>query len=608
MCFIWWIIFEARKNKCYMIIVYFTSHLIWRASICQLRNLHFQNSFYTRGDIVGCLRGVGPLKPHVYSRGGTRILERRMLPFLHVGVCMLSAFGKCMALLWQLFLVVGPDYMLMRSFLSRVRSITTDFGTERLLSNLGDVFHSFCRSVGISIPLGALVGTRIFPRALHAPGWRHSCDGIIKRSLSCGCKWFPWFLDRLKNVISFLRESMSDISEELCLNGKSQLADVLGSVSLENFAKWRWCTCYAVVSSLSDIWDTFCLVFPTLQFVRKLKANASRIPKVRSAVFDEDFTRHLAFVYWFTKHMTRLLNWAGSCICHQAEFLAGKSVSCDRKGRLLPIASTYLDESLRCMLDEGNAFTSYTFNNCSDEVLASYQSCARLGYATGKVKFEYLNLPPYSFARLGQPGVQQSILKFWNSKPLDHHHVATIEVMSEGSPSRSVFDALGDTISDTIPEPLGGLCNSVKDIPLDDNICEGPHAAAKRWGEQTRAASFPWIASCVRLEQNLADVNNIALVSNDDDLQRVWSSYQQVLQVKTRADYRNRPKRMSRKKLLAAVYRLPTMIHSVDADEDMVFYNGIDDPLNIRIILQAICVCELNEYEVYVHAFIVSYM
>ena len=101
---------------------------------------------------------------------GVMHMERRLMPFLHIALGMLSAEGKMMALLWQIFLLVGPVYYDLRFFLSRVRSICTDFGTERLLANQSDMLDKFCSEVGIPIPLDAPRLDRTFPCALQAPG------------------------------------------------------------------------------------------------------------------------------------------------------------------------------------------------------------------------------------------------------------------------------------------------------------------------------------------------------------------------------------------------------------------------------------------------------
>ena len=57
-------------------------------------------------------------------------LRRWLLPCLAVGPNFMDTLGKTMPLLWQIFLIAGPRFDHIRSFLWRVRSITTDMGVE----------------------------------------------------------------------------------------------------------------------------------------------------------------------------------------------------------------------------------------------------------------------------------------------------------------------------------------------------------------------------------------------------------------------------------------------------------------------------------------------
>ena len=51
---------------------------------------------------------------------------------------MLDARSKTLALLFQIWLLVGPSAEEMIRFLSRVRCSLTDMGTERLMANMVD--------------------------------------------------------------------------------------------------------------------------------------------------------------------------------------------------------------------------------------------------------------------------------------------------------------------------------------------------------------------------------------------------------------------------------------------------------------------------------------
>ena len=61
-------------------------------------------------------------------------ITRRLMPCLSLSRGGTTAMHKCLGLLWQCFLMVGPTNLQM--FCRSVRSLTTDMGTERLISRM----------------------------------------------------------------------------------------------------------------------------------------------------------------------------------------------------------------------------------------------------------------------------------------------------------------------------------------------------------------------------------------------------------------------------------------------------------------------------------------
>ena len=61
-------------------------------------------------------------------------------------------------------------------------------------------------------------------------------------------------------------------------------------------------------------------------------------------------------------------------------------------------------------------------------------------------------------------------------------------------------------------------------VHLDDSVGEGPHSAATRIGAASRASTWGWIASTMRMKQNLVE-----FVSLTDEahlsLQQLWNKY-----------------------------------------------------------------------------------
>ena len=149
--------------------------------------------------------------------------------------------GKTVALLWQLWLFFGPSYDKMRAALLSVRALVLDFGTESGFPDVRDLLPAFFRFIGAPLPGNYVVQEFLFPRGLLQPGFRHSMDRLIKRTM-LSLEWFPTFIDGLKAVVSFVRDRKSDIMQSLKKAGFESVGDLVDATTLPGFAKWRWGT------------------------------------------------------------------------------------------------------------------------------------------------------------------------------------------------------------------------------------------------------------------------------------------------------------------------------------------------------------------------------
>ena len=132
----------------------------------------------------------------------------------------MDAIGKSIALVWQLMLTIGIDYWALREALACVRTLTSDFGVERLLADIPDFLPDMFEFCG-ALPRNARDDYRrfLFPRCLSIAGWRHMCDGWIQRGCN-SLRWFPKWIAELKNILSFLRSE--PILEDLCRSLKAR--------------------------------------------------------------------------------------------------------------------------------------------------------------------------------------------------------------------------------------------------------------------------------------------------------------------------------------------------------------------------------------------------
>ena len=128
--------------------------------------------------------------------------QRRLMPQVSIGSVMYTCLGKAFAMLWQIWLLVGPKYIDMRICLDSVAGINTDFGTERKVVDLPDVLIDFMHFIGCPVPKNAVRETWLLPNALPIAGWHHIFDGLIRFGLY-QFAWFPSWLLTLKGCLRF---------------------------------------------------------------------------------------------------------------------------------------------------------------------------------------------------------------------------------------------------------------------------------------------------------------------------------------------------------------------------------------------------------------------
>ena len=90
---------------------------------------------------------------------------------------------------------------------------------------------------------------------------------------------------------------------------------------------------------------------------------------------------------------------------------------------------------------------------------------------------------------------------------------------------------------------------SIQNAPLDDCVNEGPHSLAHRYHDKGhRRAGLPWLASSMRLQRNLEDVES--LQQHAPPLQQLWNGYKHVI------PWDRKVSRMSLRKFENAIYHM----------------------------------------------------
>ena len=140
--------------------------------------------------------------------------SRELMPVLSLERHMLDARSKTLALFFQIWLLVDPSAEEMIGFLSRVRCILTDVGTEGLIANMVDCFPELFQLMGAPAQ-GLPRRTHTLDLCLQSPGWMHQWDVILKRGFS-SLLWFPSWFDGMRALVSFFR--LSTMVSQLCMH------------------------------------------------------------------------------------------------------------------------------------------------------------------------------------------------------------------------------------------------------------------------------------------------------------------------------------------------------------------------------------------------------
>ena len=482
---------------------------------------------------------------------GTTFLRRSLLPCLMLDPALMDALGKTISLLWLFWLVAGPHFAVMRKFLACIRSITTDMGVERMIPDSVDCLEEFFKLVAPRFRIGLHPEeSKLFRHALQIPGWKHALDNILQKSLS-SLSWFPLWLSRFKSIISFVRIDGHRrlMIRQLRSAGASGVAALLTSASFPSFAEWRWGTLHSCMVEMHKFLDSLIAHFDPAPFHRS--RDATGLQSMCAAFACPTWRLQTDFVAYMCQWLVSLQQWCSGCSCHEEQLRAGQSVECVYKGRRLTAASVVVHRELDMRLAEGEAWSEHEWG-LGFAGLIELQGCMRGTIHLARRKFLWLDKIPYLFARLDQPGVAAQCCQQWTEVTAEQHHRVSSLFLMPGGQLRAEIDRLEHDASNISPL-LQAAIDGLKGIPFDDGVAEGPHARALRLHRTYSRSLWPWVASTMRLSQNLVDVR--ALVSGLDlDLHALWCGYSSVLRVGRSRPLQ--PIRMSKKKVQEYIYRI----------------------------------------------------
>ena len=190
--------------------------------------------------------------------------------------------------------------------------------------------------------------------------------------------------------------------------------------------------------------------------------------------------------------------------------------------------------------------------------------CVRSVFARSKLKIQFLDDLPYVLARLGvERGIGPKAIQQYDSASRQHHNKTSIEVCDPDSPLRAEIVNMVDDF--TLSPILKQTIERIQKTNINDKYGEGPHAMFKPIQLAAHRSSFPWVASTVRLDQNLKDAHELPLAIGCS-WQECWDTYKNIIQT-DRHRFRNH--RCNRKVFLERVYNCSHMfVKEEDSSEE----------------------------------------
>jgi hypothetical protein len=340
--------------------------------------------------------------------------------------------------------------------------------------------------------------------------------------------WFPDFLAKLKSLARVLRNH--GLNQTLVRNfrtlGFHALADVIAGVSLPTFAEWRWGTLAITMRELDEIIGSLRMVFQPHQLGAVKDAEMVKNVQAMAAGLASDFWhRCFRFVAWLMGWLNRIQRFGTGCLCHMAQLTAGEAVDCWRKGRIIPEAFQWTTSQLDWGLASSRDWSPEAWDN--DVVFYTQISGAtRIAFQSGSELISIFDRLPFLWARLDTDGMRDRILGIIMNLNV-HQLDDTTKEIRNGALWADVLAMNGDGTGMT--SALQTEVDSIKNIPCNDTTNEGPHSLLKRVQLHSRAASYEWAASTVRLEQSFDLYNDVAQLRGERFIQQTWDRWSSIL-------------------------------------------------------------------------------
>jgi hypothetical protein len=325
-------------------------------------------------------------------------IETRILPPVSLAYGAFGLIHKAVALLWSLFLILGPSQAKFDWFRDKVASVTTDMGTEFRLMSMPDISRTFFeylrhKNMGVAAPLTNRAFV-LFPKSIRLPGWSHLWSNIM-HMVSKQFGRYPEFVEHLRYVcktfrnptwVEHLLRKYPDEASIQWLQTRKWTASL---------AKWRFETMHFVAKCVLGVRSFLQNTIEASVFTNPQDTKA--VEGLFKACQDAGFWRWLQASYtilFVPVEMAR--RWGLVCKCHEEEMQTKlKPVPCpeNRKGRRLREAKKFIDRQ-RALMKATRRSLRLADVEGDHELLKQMKSAISRVMDEMRVKFQHVSTVP----------------------------------------------------------------------------------------------------------------------------------------------------------------------------------------------------------------------
>lgn len=499
--------------------------------------------------------------------------QRRSMPMTQMGHGCTGVIAKAMNLIHKVGLEIGFEQGGLEDYFKEVRGCVTDCGAEWGVVEMPNVIGQFLSKQAPSFAsAGRLLEDQgpLMPNSMRFPGWSHSHDWCLKRSL-VQLPFWSQYLDEARLMCWFLNNT--SYREVLCKNLKDfvRTAGTLETAQLDmrglesfhaNFAHWRFGTMALVSRRLSRVKKELQHGFRVESFACQ---DAGKLAQVERIIRGDTFWQRNAIVDMVAQRNEDARQWGLGCVCHARECKsaakAGQRYICWKKG----LSAKYLLGKVRSLCqgweEESREVASLEWGSTEYSMLAQ-EALAHLASSTS-LRFGFCKHIPWLLCAARSVDIAWECIQQFDEQAESFQrrqpgaappHRVSERFCGRGSALQEAFHAFaeGRGMTPLLSDELIAyeLC------AIDESMAEGEHRNATYQRQRAPGSRFGWWAASCRMAANLELVEKSVEKDGGREFIAAWHGWKCLFRPSSRSQVVFRPERICTKLFVDKVYRL----------------------------------------------------